>query len=72
MCGNMIPTIGYAHGEVYCIKCGLKESYNALKPLTTPTVCRHCGNRMTDDHSEKILNSLKFRLFHKDSFNILG
>ena len=54
----MEATIGFAHGEVYCINCKRKESYNALKPLSAPRICRYCNGRMTDDASEKLLKHL--------------
>ena len=47
--------IGFSHAEVYCVKCGRKESYNGNKPLSAPIKCAHCGGRMTDIQREKFL-----------------
>ena len=55
--GNNV--IGFAYAEVYCVNCGRKEGYNALKPLDAPTVCRYCGGRMTDDATDKFIKELR-------------
>lgn len=51
-CGE---AIGFSHAEVYCVKCGRKESYNGNKPLEAPIKCQYCGERMTDTQREKFM-----------------
>jgi hypothetical protein len=70
-----IETIGFSHAEVYCKKCGRKESYNGNKPFSAPIKCSYCGGRMTDAQREKFMREFKKNLdelkekFHKTQKN---